>query len=376
MRDPASRAPRNSCTNLKRTAPLATLLTELERTALDHLGKDASPRKRSAAAPPKESLAPVRLPGRRPHTTAGLPWHTCQDVRSLLDAWVTQQRSAGSAVGWKPFRHSRSSRPDTPLPPVSDPRTLNKARRLNRAKSSGGLPSLLEQEARQERAAMLDPFSKPPVKSQASYIETAASFEALLRMYYRSASGDEIEAMLTCAAPAMEEARRKAWVENMRANCSAQIKQAFLMGDSDGDGKMDLDEFSAAVAVHRGERDSDQPPQFQAIFQAADRDGDGQLDFDEFIELVSKQREMRSTFDQILALGSRNRLRLEEHRQALLFRHAISPSSHSIISPSGRRRRPTFCDLRSVHEVKLPVLQGQNPRLGPWGSLRGLSVGA
>ena len=175
--------------------------------------------------------------------------------------------------------------------------------------------------------------------------------------------------MLACAQPMMDEAVRKRWLHEMRQTCSEAIRQAFMMGDENGDGSLSLHEFCEAVALHRGERcpsraahaghrgriSAVERDELEALFRVADRDGNGVLDFDEFLECVSRQDALRNDFDQILQLGCARKQLLAEHRQAIVFRSQISPKTHSAISPSGRRRRPSLFDLRPMHEVQLPL---------------------
>jgi len=86
----------------------------------------------------------------------------------------------------------------------------------------------------------------------------------------------------------------------------------------------------------------------QALFAAADKDGNGVLDEEEFLNVVSHSVELRGAFDRILQLGCEKRASMAQKRQAVLFRGPFSPNSHSAISPSGRRYRPSLYNLRRV----------------------------
>ena len=190
------------------------------------------------------------------------------------------------------------------------------------------------------------------------------SFEAVLRLYYRRAREGEIEQMLTLCEPAYEALERTRWIARMRRTATDEIKQAFYAGDGSGDGMLSLAEFAEAVALHRGERHpagsgekrAGVSSELEAAFLRADHDGNGLLDFDEFLELVASNPGFVKSFDAILTIGSKRKARQEESRKSLIFRSCISPGSHGVVSPTtGRRRRPSLFDLRSVHEVRLPM---------------------
>jgi len=74
--------------------------------------------------------------------------------------------------------------------------------------------------------------------------------------------------------------------------------------------------------------DAAEQDELASIFCAADRDGNGVLDFDEFLDLVSSQAELRRDFEKIVQLGCARRQLLGHKRTGLVFRSAISPSTH------------------------------------------------
>ena len=198
-----------------------------------------------------------------------------------------------------------------------------------------------------------------------------------MRLYYRRATAEEVDAMLACAAPLMKGLEKDRWIQRAKANHAATIRMAFLMGDKDGDGMLSLAEFADAVALHRGEKPQQVagvhgtastggaaqpvPPaepisqeELARVFAAGDKDGNGQLDLCEFLSLVASHPKLMESFETILELGIQKRRKAEQDKLNLLFRCAVSPSSRGIASPSGARRRPTLADLKQRHEVVLP----------------------
>jgi len=148
------------------------------------------------------------------------------------------------------------------------------------------------------------------------------------------------------------------------------------MGDTDGNEGLSLSEFVDAVKLHEGGAsrraavggaDGDAPAkpadadagsaggsssaELAAAFASADRDGSGSLDFDEFLELVAANPQLVASFEDILAAGCQRRRNENEQRTSVIFRHAVSPTSHGVVSPSGRRRRPSLFDLKKVDQV-------------------------
>ena len=93
-----------------------------------------------------------------------------------------------------------------------------------------------------------------------------------------------------------------------------------------------------------------------------DVDGDGVLDFDEFLELCSAQPWLVSAFDRIVELGVRRKLKGEETRLGLIFRHPVSPISRLVKTPGGHRWRPSLHDLRPPGEVGDIQRKFQRPR--------------
>ena len=218
-----------------------------------------------------------------------------------------------------------------------------------------------------------------------------------MQVYYHKSTKDELEAMLSAAAPVYDEARRHQWIGDCKARSLALIRQAFLAGDDDGDGGLSISEFAEAVALHKGERHPDRiksdrigsaelhkgerhpdrssaadrssasrpvssparmhrqhaasssadalappvvdplvDPWVKALFAAADTDGNGVVDEEEFVELVSHHAELRESFDHILTLGCKRRAAIEEAHLAQFQQRRAS----------GRRQRPALSHLR------------------------------
>ena len=70
-----------------------------------------------------------------------------------------------------------------------------------------------------------------------------------------------------------------------------------------------------------------------------------------FLELVADHPRPSALLDQIIAVACKRRQHIEEMRINVVFRHAVSPTSHGVVSPSGRRRRPTLFDLKRVEQL-------------------------
>lgn len=272
-------------------------------------------------------------------SSGGLPWHVQQDVRSLFAAFAEKGDD-------RPLR-----------------RPLKQGGVTRRAAEQGEGPRAEREGPRAELSSLLMRETSQSAESERKGEKRRAasvscdSFEAILRLYYGSADPKQIEAMLALVTPEFGRLERTRWVRRMRENCTEQIRQAFLMGDDSGDGGLDMNEFIAAVELHSGDGPAGTPriDALKAAFAAADRDGNGVLDFDEFLELVATHPMLVASFEQILVVGCERRRRLEEFRQTIIFRHAISPTTHATVSPSGRRRRPNLFDLRAAHEVRLPM---------------------
>ena len=357
-----------------------TLLDALEVRALTHLAIASAAEPPSAAPVHDAKISPSRTvhplpPGRvQPTVKGGLPWHTQQDVKGLFESFAAKDDDKGVE---RPLRQPKSAelakhtgderRPSTsgglptaPLlaaaPASERPSTstsmcratsTSKLPPVSREKRGSSLPSLLELEARTSTAA-----AAKVENNEAASVE-CASFEAVIRLYFRRAREVEIEQMLTLCEPAYEALERRRWIARMRRTATDEIKQAFYAGDGDGSGMLSLAEFSEAVALHRGERHgvaqrAGVTGELEAAFKRADHDGNGLLDFDEFLEFVASNPGFVKSFDAILTIGSKRKARQEESRKSLIFRSCISPGSHCVVSPTtGRRRRPSLFDLRS-----------------------------
>ena len=98
------------------------------------------------------------------------------------------------------------------------------------------------------------------------------------------------------------------------------------------------------------------------MFEHGDKDGSGTLDVDEFLALVASQPKLLSSFEDILKHGVQRRVRLEERKLKMLVSAVLSPTARGrgkgiVVSPSGRRRRPTLLDLRPRDEVRMSKLR-------------------
>ena len=284
------------------------------------------------------------------------------------------------------------------LPPVRSRsgRVLREVRSEARLEMSRGLRSTLD--PLDALLAPSGPEIRPPSGSRANLdaLSSANSFEAVLRVYYRNLASSELEAMLMLCEPILTEAVRKQWICDLKARCHEQIRTAFFMADDDGSGGLSLEEFSSAVALHRGEAAlggtsnaasafsasasinaacgggassssaagsssnahvgggaEEVSAEMRALFLAGDRDGNGVLDEDEFYELVSTSAELRKSFAHILALGSRKRADAKKFEHMLMFDAPYSPASHAIVSPSGKRHRPNLTDLHKLRSSEL-----------------------
>jgi calmodulin len=61
----------------------------------------------------------------------------------------------------------------------------------------------------------------------------------------------------------------------------AELREAFDYNDTDGDGRIDFDEFVALLDALDGDMTL---PEYQLGFDAIDADGNGSVSFDEFVE--------------------------------------------------------------------------------------------
>ena len=74
---------------------------------------------------------------------------------------------------------------------------------------------------------------------------TKRSFEAGLRLYYRTATADEIEAMLAHIKAPLDELMCGRWAARTKAQHGHEIRQAFMKADKNGDGGIDVSECDA-----------------------------------------------------------------------------------------------------------------------------------
>lgn len=173
---------------------------------------------------------------------------------------------------------------------------------------------------------------------------TRKGFETLLRMYYRLATNDEIEAMLASVEGPLDELLCAKWALDAKGVHGATIRRIFAKADKDGSGGIDVSEFAAAV-----EAANISEAHVRDIFDAADKDGNGVLDFDEFFDVLSASPVLKEAFTTILAHAQARKERCEHERLAYIFRSPAKVQQ----SPGGHRRmRPSLVHLRPMHETR------------------------
>jgi len=407
---------------------LAPLLNQLEGSLQTTLTADTAPQpsvKRSkkkppTTLPPVPAQPPANVDVGRRRAVDGLAWHVRQNVLDLLDSFIRRQRLLPMPPQgdrqWKPLRARCAPPPPRPasspsrlktrgddaavLPPVR----THGGRALSEVRSSARLTTrgLTRPAADQPAAAVEAPatttagggaaagapvLSEPsgasggPRPSASDILDSATSFEAVLRVYYRSLTVTELEAMLVLCAPVLQEAIRRQWIADLKERCHEQIRAAFFMADEDGDGGLSLHEFAAAVALHRGERrlaadagagsstdahsaaaaaadaaDAEETDEeLQALFALGDRDGNGLLDEDEFYDLVSTSAHLRASFGYILAVASARRATRKAHEHALGARIIDHWKPHRPRAPFSRKVGRQLAD-RGAHAMRLPLV--------------------
>jgi len=182
----------------------------------------------------------------------------------------------------------------------------------------------------------------------------AGTFLDVLKLYYPSFSRATLEMMVKDAKEAIDAIDRRRFVARAKGTYADRLRLAFSKSDSDSSGELGIDEFVDAV-MRVGASPPGQKPmskdQVERLFAAADTDSSGTLDFNEFLELCAQQPWLVAAFERIVDAGVRHRLRDEQAKLSALFRHPVSPISRLVISPGGRRRRPSLFNLRPTHEV-------------------------
>jgi len=188
-------------------------------------------------------------------------------------------------------------------------------------------------------------------------LDGAPSFEAVLQCYFRTASPDELEAMLCFAEPAikwaMEKDARNRWVE-AQASLTPQILNAFP-NEKDGTvGELCVDAFVEAVGLHRQGVSPEMAARTLEILQHADvalgadqrldevykaQDEDGTIDVQVLVESVSWQPSLREAFEEILVLGNaiRTRRLLAEGLRGSCRRHWKAATLAATIESRSRR---------------------------------------
>jgi Ca2+-binding EF-hand superfamily protein len=288
-----------------------------------------------------------------------VPWHTQQDVRQLFSAFADREG---------------------PLRPLRQPRRAASATLRSSRSLLCGIEQPMTREGSSSELQLGGARTAAAAAKLAISTVACASFEAVLRLYYRLASNEHIEQMLRLVERKYEERTRKLWIAEVKASSRDALREAFLTGDADGNEGLSLREFCDAVATHEGRHrtnaaeggaaeggaaEGEEPEgeaeakarhgSLAAAFARADRDGSGTLDFDEFLEAVASNPRLVASFDEIIAAGCERRQireqRSHEIRTSGIFRYAVSPGSHGVISPSGRRRRPTLGDLKRADQL-------------------------
>lgn len=202
------------------------------------------------------------------------------------------------------------------------------------------------------------------------------SFLDVLKVYYPSYSKKTLEMMLRDAKDGIELVDRRHFIQRAKGSLADRLKLAFSNSDKDKNGSLSVDEFIKSV-----EATGAQPPGYSAsrpcpgdelkaiiakIFNDGDTNSDGKLDLDEFVELCGRETWLVSAFDRIVELGVRRKLKSEEQRLGMIFRVPISPVSRLVIgSPSSSRRRyrPGLFDLRRADDVGMMMSTSERKAL-------------
>ena len=266
---------------------------------------------------------------------APLPAHVKRAVYDLFEGFALSQRqqSGMCAVRWLPS--------STPHGPSRTHRSAGVLTGTAASSDAGGVNSAVGR------------YATP---SAITSIRTARkSFEALLKLYYRSATHSELKAMADLVTPEMSALVQGKWVARTKSEHSSEIVQAFRKLDTDGSGGIDIEEFVSAVNESRAPLDEGR---VRSLFAEGDKDKNGQLDLDEFIQLLSKSAELVDAFGDILKVAIERRHRKEEHRLATFLKHP------TICSPSGRKRRPSLFDVRRLEDIEVPLDAIINPVSG------------
>ena len=262
-----------------------------------------------------------------------LPQHLKKDVLDLFEGFALAQQQKPVAPP-----QPRSLRP--PVMPLRAAAATNSAGLLTgaavAARGGGAQPT----SAKTTIHRTVDRFAGPAASM--SLPAARKSFEALLRLYYRTATPKELAAMLELVAPEMSALVRGTWVARTKSQHGSAIAKTFARVDADGSGGIDLDEFLGAVAEARTPIDEER---MRALFAAGDKDGNGVLSLDEFMNLLSQSAELVEAFGDILSAANAKQLRTESKRLSAFLK------SSTICSPSGRKRRPSLNDLRPMDEV-------------------------
>lgn len=245
-------------------------------------------------------LPPVRTPAWSaparngpPDDGSTLSWTVKQDLQVLIEGFVKKQRER-SCEQWQPIRSGK--------------------RALETIKG----PSMLERWTADNYAT----WARGPMSDGLSF-EGAASFEAVLRSYFRTASAVGLEAMLQFAEPAVKWAKeddaRRRWIQYTQARLTPQIISAFPNEKEDTVGELSVELFVEAVGLHRQGVSPEMAARTLELLHHADvtlgadqrldevyktADEDGTIDVKQLIQSVAWYPSLRAAFGEILVLGN------------------------------------------------------------------------
>lgn len=295
---------------------------------------------RARPASAYEGSKQLQRPSSRTYTRsfAPLPAHVKRAVYDLFEGFaLSQQQQQSHAAPWLPS--------STPPGPSRTYRSTSASVLTGAAVSNASSVNSCQQ-----LSTAVGRYAAPSATT--SFMATRKSFEALLKLYYRSATHSELIAMADLVVPEMSALVQGKWVARTKSEHSSEIVQAFRKLDTDGSGGIDIEEFVGAVKESKAPLEE---ARVRALFAEGDKDKNGVLDLDEFIQLLSKSADLVEAFGDILKIAIERRHRKEEDRLAMFLKHP------TICSPSGRKRRPSLFDVRRLEDVELPLEAIINP---------------